>query len=80
MGNRRTHSNGTLLKNIRRMVKNSAASFSVLLGLYYSSSLATTVLLWSTHGLVSVDTCVARPHCMCIASGYHHKFFVNGHK
>ena len=50
MGDCRARSNDILLKNLCRTVKKHfAASFGVLLGLYYSLSLATAVLLWPTH-------------------------------
>ena len=51
-----------------------AINFGVLLELYYSSLLATAMLSWPTDGGVSVDTHVAWPHCMCIASRYCRNF------
>ena len=80
MSNRRTCSNGMLLKNLCHIVKFIAVNFGVLLGLYYSSSLATAMLLWPTDSGVSVDIHVAWPHCMCIASRYCRNFFADGHK
>ena len=55
-----------------------ATSFSVLLGLYYLLSPATSMLLLPTDGRVT--TCVAWSHCMCIACGYRCNFFTDGYK
>ena len=81
MNNCRTCSNGMLLKNLRRTVKKSSLPASVFSWDYYSSSLATVVLLWSTDDRVNVDTREARPPTVCaLPPGTAINFFVDGHK